>query len=110
MVVDRVGHIPIDPKRASLGCSASCQPIRTDVDDRHLKQAVLGMGEIFGDDTAATAMIERLIDHSEILSLKADSLGFGGNDPDALAFRVRPQPTRTHPPSAATAQADPQVA
>jgi DNA replication protein DnaC len=30
-------------------------------------------GEIFGDDMAATAMVDRLIHHSEILSLKGDS-------------------------------------
>ena len=30
-------------------------------------------GEIFGDDMAATAMIDRLIHHAEILSLKGDS-------------------------------------
>jgi DNA replication protein DnaC len=32
-----------------------------------------GWGEIFGDDMAATAMIDRLIHHVEILSLKGDS-------------------------------------
>src|ERR1700745_3537172 len=30
-------------------------------------------GEIFGDHMAATAMIDRLIHHAEILSLKGDS-------------------------------------
>ena len=30
-------------------------------------------GEIFGDDMAATAMVDRLIHHAEILSLKGDS-------------------------------------
>jgi DNA replication protein DnaC len=32
-----------------------------------------GWGEIFGDEVAATAMIDRLVDHAEILSLKGDS-------------------------------------
>jgi DNA replication protein DnaC len=30
-------------------------------------------GEIFGDDMAATAMVDRLVHHAEILSLKGDS-------------------------------------
>jgi hypothetical protein len=30
-------------------------------------------GEIFGDDTTATAMIDRLVHHAEIVSLKGDS-------------------------------------
>jgi DNA replication protein DnaC len=30
-------------------------------------------GEIFGDEVTATAMIDRLVHHAEILSLKSDS-------------------------------------
>jgi DNA replication protein DnaC len=30
-------------------------------------------GEIFGDEAAAVAMIDRLVHHAEILSLKGDS-------------------------------------
>jgi len=30
-------------------------------------------GEIFGDDVVAAAMIDRLVHHAEILSLKGDS-------------------------------------
>jgi DNA replication protein DnaC len=30
-------------------------------------------GEIFGDDMAATAMVDRVIHHAKILSLKGDS-------------------------------------
>jgi hypothetical protein len=32
-----------------------------------------GWGEIFGDEVTATAMIDRLVHHAEILSLKGDS-------------------------------------
>ena len=37
-------------------------------------------GEIFGDDIVATAMIDRLIHHAEILSLKGDSYRLRGKD------------------------------
>src|SRR3979409_49000 len=40
-------------------------------------------GDICGDDMAATAMIDRLIHHSEILSLKGDSYRLRGKDLDA---------------------------
>ena len=30
-------------------------------------------GEIFGDDAVATAMLDRLVHHAEILALKGDS-------------------------------------
>ena len=39
-------------------------------------------GEIFGDDMVATAMIDRLIHHAEILSLKGDSFRLRGKDLD----------------------------
>ena len=47
-------------------------------------------GEIFGDDMAATAMIDRLIHHSEILSRKGDSCRLRGKHLDA---RIGAKPT-----------------
>ena len=44
-------------------------------------------GEIFGDDMVATAMIDRLIHHSEILSLKGDSYRLRGKDLDTRRHR-----------------------
>jgi DNA replication protein DnaC len=45
------------------------------------------VGEIFGDDMAATAMIDRLIHHAEILSLKGDSYRLRGKDLEARPAR-----------------------
>ena len=59
-------------------------------------------GEIFGDDMAATAMIDRLIHHAEILSLKGDSYRLRGKDLDARPTRQpsSPDPRRpTAPPA-----------
>jgi len=44
--------------------------------------------EIFGNDMAATAMIDRLIHHAEILSLKGDSYRLRGKDLDARPPRA----------------------
>ena len=48
-------------------------------------------GEIFGDEVTATAMIDRLVHHAEILSLKGDSYRLKGRD-------------LTRPPAAKAAQ------
>jgi DNA replication protein DnaC len=48
-----------------------------------------GWGEIFGDDTGATAMIGRLIHHAEILSLEGDSYRLRRKDLDARPARPR---------------------
>src|SRR5579862_2081961 len=73
IIVDEIGYIPFDPEAANLMFSL--------VSNRYERASMIvtsnkpfsAWGEIFGDDMAATAMIDRLIHHSEILSLKGDS-------------------------------------
>jgi DNA replication protein DnaC len=45
-------------------------------------KAFSAWGEIFGDEIVAVAMIDRLIHHCEILSLKGDSYRLRGKDLD----------------------------
>jgi hypothetical protein len=78
IVVDEVGYIPFDPEAANLMFSL--------VSSRYERASMIvtsnkpfsAWGEIFGDDMAATAMIDRLIHHAEILSLKGDSYRLRG--------------------------------
>ena len=87
IVVDEVGYIPFDPEAANLMFSL--------VSNRYERASMIVTsnkpfslwGEIFGDDMAATAMIDRLIHHSEILSLKGDSYRLRGKDLDARPAR-----------------------
>lgn len=37
-------------------------------------------GEVFGDDTVATATIDRLVHHAVVISLKGDSYRMRGRD------------------------------
>jgi DNA replication protein DnaC len=83
IVVDEIGYIPFDPEAANLMFSL--------VSNRYERASMIvtsnkpfsAWGEIFGDDMAATAMIDRLIHHSEILSLKGDSYRLRGKELDA---------------------------
>ncbi len=83
LVIDEVGYIPFDPEAASLMFSL--------VSNRYERASMIvtsnkpfsKWGDIFGDDMAATAMIDRLIHHSEILSLKGDSYRLRGKELDA---------------------------
>jgi DNA replication protein DnaC len=82
-VIDEVGYIPFDPEAASLMFSL--------VSNRYERASMIvtsnkpfsKWGDIFGDDMAATAMIDRLIHHSEILSLEGDSYRLRGKELDA---------------------------
>src|ERR1700680_4532045 len=88
IVVDEVGYIPFDPEAANLMFSL--------VSARYERASMIvtsnkpfsSWGEIFGDDMAATAMIDRLIHHAEILSLKGDSYRLRGKDLEARPARV----------------------
>ena len=98
LVIDEVGYIPFDPEAASLMFSL--------VSNRYERASMIvtsnkpfsKWGEIFGDDMAATAMIDRLIHHSEILSLKGDSYRLRGKDLDARTSRETPRNRLTDPP------------
>src|SRR5579863_2824648 len=91
IVVDEVGYIPFDPEAANLMFSL--------VSNRYERASMIvtsnkpfsKWGEIFGDDMAATAMIDRLIHHSEILSLKGDSYRLRGKDLDARSGAKPPE-------------------
>ena len=73
LVVDEVGYIPFDPEAANLMLSL--------VSARYERASLIvtsnkpfsAWGEIFGDEVVAAAMIDRLVHHAEILSLKGDS-------------------------------------
>src|SRR5271168_2595324 len=90
LVCDEVGYIPFDPEAANLMVSL--------VSSRYERASLIvtsnrpfsAWGEIFGDDATAAAMIDRLIHHAEILSLKGDSYRLKNHD---LAARPATPPT-----------------
>ncbi len=73
LVVDEVGHIPIEPEAANLFFQL--------VSARYERASLLvtsdkpfgRWGEVFGDDVVAAAMIDRLVHHAEVIALKGDS-------------------------------------
>jgi len=87
IVVDEVGYIPFDPQAANLMFML--------VSSRYERASLIvtsnkpfsAWGEIFGDEVVAAAMIDRLVHHAEILSLKGDSYRLKDKD-----LGARPQP------------------
>ena len=60
------------------------------------------MGQIFGDDVVAAAMIDRLVHHAEILALKGDSYRLKDRDlarPPAARTPERPDRSPSAPPA-----------
>jgi DNA replication protein DnaC len=73
LIIDEVGYIPFDAEAANLFFQL--------VSSRYERASVIvtsnkpfgRWGEVFGDATVAAAMIDRLVHHAEVVSLKGDS-------------------------------------
>ena len=73
LVVDEVGYVPFEPEVANLFFQL--------VSSRYERASLIvtsnkpfgRWGEVFGDDVVAAAMIDRLVHHAEVISLKGDS-------------------------------------
>src|SRR5215207_4982528 len=73
LIVDEVGYIPFDGEAANLFFQL--------VSARYERASIIitsnrpfgRWGEVFGDDTVAAAMIDRLVHHAEVISLRGDS-------------------------------------
>jgi DNA replication protein DnaC len=87
LVVDEVGYIPFDPQAANLMFELVSSRYERASMIVTSNKPVSAWGEIFGDPAVATAMIDRLIHHADILSLKGDSDRRRGTD---LAPRPAP--------------------
>jgi DNA replication protein DnaC len=73
LIVDEVGYIPFEAEAANLFFQL--------VSSRYERASLIvtsnkpfgRWGEVFGDDVVAAAMIDRLVHHAEVISMKGDS-------------------------------------
>src|SRR5277367_374655 len=90
LICDEVGYIPFDPQAANLMFMLVARRYERASLIVTSNKPFSTWGEIFGDDATAAAMIDRLIHHAEILSLKGDSYRLKTHD---LAARPATPPT-----------------
>ena len=80
LVIDEVGYIPFQPEAANLFFQL--------VSSRYERASLIvtsnkpfdRWGEVFGDDTVAAAMIDRLVHHADVIALKGDSYRLKNRD------------------------------
>ncbi|GAB3280351.1 ATP-binding protein [Actinocorallia lasiicapitis] len=80
LIVDEVGYIPFEPEAANLFFQL--------VSSRYERASLIvtsnkpfgRWGEVFGDDVVAAAMIDRLVHHAEVISMKGDSYRLKNRD------------------------------
>jgi DNA replication protein DnaC len=106
IVVDEVGYIPFDPEAANLMFSL--------VSARYERASMIvtsnkpfsAWGEIFGDEMTAVAMIDRLVHHAEILSLKGTPTGSATRTSAARHRPKSPEPASRSPAAPSHRTAD----
>lgn len=80
IVIDEVGYIPFEADAANLFFQlVSARYERASV-IMSSNKAFSRWGETFGDPVVAAAMIDRLVHHAEVVSLKGDSFRLKGRD------------------------------
>jgi DNA replication protein DnaC len=80
LIIDEVGYIPFEPEAANLFFQL--------VSSRYERASLIvtsnmpfgRWGEVFCDDIVAAAMIDRLVHHAEVISLKGDSYRIRNRD------------------------------
>ena len=94
LVIDEIGYIPFEPEAASLFFQLISARYETASVIVTSNKPFSSWGEIFGDNTVAAAMIDRLVHHADIISLKGDSYRLKNRD---LGRIPRPTPRKATP-------------
>jgi DNA replication protein DnaC len=84
LIIGEVGYIPFEAEAANLFFQL--------VSSRYERASLIvtsnkpfgRWGEVFGDDTVAAAMIDRLVHHAEVISMKGDSYRLKDRDPGGV--------------------------
>ena len=80
LVIDEIGYLPFEPEAANLFFQL--------ISARYERASVIvtsnkpfsRWGEVFGDDTVAAAMIDRLVHHADVIAIKGDSYRLRNHD------------------------------
>ena len=80
LIIDEIGYLPFEPEAANLFFQL--------ISSRYERASVIvtsnkpfgRWGEVFGDDTVAAAMIDRLVHHADIVNIKGDSYRLKNRD------------------------------
>jgi DNA replication protein DnaC len=78
LIIDEVGYIPFDPEAASLIFSLVSSRYERSSLIVNSNKTFSAWTEIFGDAVAVAALVDRLVHHAEIITLKGDSYRLKG--------------------------------
>jgi DNA replication protein DnaC len=84
IIIDEVGYLPFDPEAANLFFQLVTARYETSSIILTSNLAFSQWGQIFGEQTVAAAMIDRIVHHADVLALKGASYRLRNRDIDPL--------------------------
>ncbi|MGH2375002.1 MAG: IS21-like element helper ATPase IstB [bacterium] len=101
LIIDEIGYLPLD----RLGANLFFQLVSRRYERGSIlitsNQSLAGWGQVFGDQVIATAILDRLLHHSTILSIKGESYRLKEKRKAGLLTRSEPYTATTEDATAA---------
>lgn len=88
LVIDEVGYIPFEREAANLFFQLVASRYERASQIVTSNKEFGRWGEVFGDDTVAAAMIDRLVHHADVIALKGDSYRLRNHDLGRIPTQV----------------------
>lgn len=73
LIIDELGYLPFDPKAAHLFFQLVCRRYERGSTLITSNRSVSEWGEVFGDSVVATAILDRLLHHSQVVTIRGES-------------------------------------
>lgn len=88
LIIDELGYLPFDPKAAHLFFQLVSRRYEKGSTLITSNRAVSEWGEVFGDPVVATAILDRLLHHSHVLTIRGESYRLKEKRRSGLAMPV----------------------
>jgi DNA replication protein DnaC len=105
LIIDELGYLPLEPNAAYLFFQLISRCYQRGSVLITSNRPVMEWGEVFGDQVVATAILDRLLHHSHVLTIRGDSYRLREKRrsglreyPEQAAQRPPPTTTTRHPP------------
>ena len=73
LIIDELGYLPFDPKAAHLFSQLISRRYEKGSTLITSNRSVSEWGEVFGDTVVATAILDRLLHHSHVVTIRGES-------------------------------------
>ncbi|WP_296365714.1 IS21-like element helper ATPase IstB [Vulcanococcus sp. Clear-D1] len=92
LIIDELGYLPLEPNAAYLFFQLISRCYKRGSVLITSNRPVMEWGEVFGDQVVATAILDRLLHHSHVLTIRGDTTGSKRNVAAASSARRRAVP------------------